>query len=127
MLENRRGNWKSICDISETKGPRLDNRFGRARPSSSMVGEVMSLDRISVTEGLICDNGSKDDSVSVVTAGVRLDGLESSSGESGRVTFRAVGGDLLFPFRIESCDLLGVVLMIHGIGGASVVGLFIVE
>ena len=121
MLENRRGNWKSICDISETKGPRLDNRLGRDR-LSSMVGEVMSLDRISVTEDPICDNGSKDDSVSIVTAGVRLDGLESSTGESGRVTFRAVGGDLLFPFRIESCDLPGVVL-IHGI----VVGLFIVE
>jgi hypothetical protein len=126
MLENRRGNWKSICDISETKGARLDNRFGRAGPSS-MVREVMPLDRISVTEGPICDNGSKDDSVSVVTAGLRLDGLESSIGESGRVTFRAVAGDLLFPFRIESCDLPGVVLMIHGIGGASVVGLFIVE
>ncbi len=86
----------------------------------------MTLDRISTIEGLTCCSGSNDDSVGVATAGLRLDGLESSTGERARVRLRAVGGGFLIPFKIEACNLLGVVLM-DGIGGASILGDFIVE
>jgi hypothetical protein len=125
MPENRRGNWKSIGAISdEFKGVKLDIRFGRAGPSS-IGGEAMKFGRIS--KSFACSSDSKEDFVGVFSADLRLDGLESSTGERGRVVFRVVGAVFLAPFKIESCDLPGVVLIMDGIGGASVARLFIME
>ena len=62
----------------------------------------------------------------VVNGDLCLDGLESSTGERGRVVLRAVGAGFLVPFETESCDFPGVVLMIEGIGGVSATVLFIV-
>jgi hypothetical protein len=90
-----------------------------------MGGEALKFGRIS--KGFACSSDSKDDPVGVFSADLRLDGLESSTGERGRVVFRAVGAVFLVPFKIASCDLPGVVLIMDGIGGASVAGLFIVE
>ena len=74
------------------------------------------------TEGLTCWTILKDDSVGVKTGGARLPGEgESSTGESGRTTFRAAGGAFLVPLRMESRGRfgVGVVVTIVGIGGAS--------
>jgi hypothetical protein len=124
MLEKRRGGWKSIGMISEEfRGFRLDIWRGRVGPSSMGV-RVMSCGRIS--KDLACSCGSKDDSVGVFNADLRLEGLESSTGERGRVVLRVVGAGFLVPFKPESCDFPGVVLMMEGIGGVSVAVLFIV-
>ena len=49
---------------------------------------------------------------------------ESVTGESGRETLRAAGGPFLVPLSI---DLLGVVVTIVGIGGASTTWVLTVE
>jgi hypothetical protein len=89
-----------------------------------MGGRVIGGGRIS--KDLACSCGSKDDAVVVFNADLSLDGLESSTGERGRVVLRAVGAGFLVPFKTESCDFPGVVLMMEGIGGVSVAVLFIV-
>lgn len=127
ILENRRGNWTSMGAISEEfKGVRLDIRLGRAGPSSGG-GEAMNLGSISTIEGFDCRCSLNGESMGVLSADLRLDGLESSTGERGRVVLSAVGAGFLVPFHIDSCVLPGVVLMIDGTGGASVAELFIVE
>jgi len=79
MLENRRGNWTSMGAISvELMGVRLDIWLRGARPSSGG-GEAMILGSISTMEGFdrCCSlNGA---SVGVLSADLRLDGLESST------------------------------------------------
>jgi len=110
----------------EFRDVRLDIRLGRTGPSSGG-GEAMNLGSISTIEGFDCRCSLNGESMGVLSADLRLDGLESSTGERGRVVLSAVGAGFLVPFHIDSCVLPGVVLMIDGTGGASVAELFIVE
>ena len=67
MLENRRGNWKSMCEVSiEFKGASLDFRCGGGGASSEGEGRLPG-DRggMSIIDGLICCTILKDDSVGV--------------------------------------------------------------
>lgn len=129
MLENRLGNWKSRCAVSvELRGMRLDIRRGR---STGEIGvEIAEGDRggMLTMEALTCWTILKDESVGVKTGGARLLGEgESSTGESGLVTFRAVGGPFLIPLRIESRGWLGVGVVVTIIGTGGVSGIRILE
>ncbi len=123
-LEYRRGNWKSICDVSgEFDGARLDICFVGERPLS--FDRFMDGDRagMSTTNGLLCSTILKDVSVGVKTIGARLG--DPFTGESGRATWRAAGGAFLDPLRIESCGR--VIAETAGSGGGAEVGGFDVE
>jgi len=74
-----------------------------------------------MTDALTCVSFLKLDSVGVNTGGDRWFKGESSTGDKGRATCRAAGGGFLVPLSIV---LLGVVVIIVGIGGASRVGVF---
>ena len=108
-------------------GARLDIRCGKIGTSSGG-GEASGRGRISNVGGLVCWTGaSEPESMDNLTQDLRFDGLKSSTGERGRATASALGGDFLVPFRSESCDFPGVVLTMDGIGGASETVLFIAE
>lgn len=136
MLEKRRGYWKSTCASSgEFSGIKLDSLFERGGVFS-FVGEGVNdpgdLGGMSTTIGLLCWSISNVEFLCLTITGVSLGGcfgeVESLTGESGRVTLRAVGGDFRVPLRMESRGLLGSGLFRRaGSGGVSTTELFIVE
>lgn len=79
---------------------------------------------MSITEALLDWSLVKDDSVGVKTGGAGFGDDALLTGERGLVTFKAVGGAFLLPFRV---DLLGVVVIIVGSDGASLTRCFMVE
>jgi hypothetical protein len=122
ILECLRGNWKLRWAVSsECKGIRLEKRRGKfVCAGEDAVDEVGDLAGMSTTEALTCSSFLKEYSVGVKTGGAALAGDgESLTGESGRFTLSAVGGAFRVPLSI---DLLGVVVMIAGIGGAEMTG-----
>lgn len=133
ILEKPRGSWKPTCSGSgELGGIRVDSRFdlGAVPFVGEGVSDLGDLGGMLTMVGLVCSISKVEFRCLIITGvcfGACFGEIESLTGESGLVTFSAVGGGFRLPLRIESRGLVGRAVTMVGRGGVLVAALFIVE